>query len=86
MVTLTEPVAPMLGLDTALVAKGSVERAMLMLACLTPAVTCTILLPILPCAVRQATHVSDCQLVPSQPVSWPSRPLAVKLATPMLAP
>ena len=86
MVTLTEPVAPMLGPATTLVVIGSVERAALMLASLTPAVTCTLLHPIPPRAVRQATHVSDCQLVPSQPVSWPSRPLAVKLATPMLAP
>ena len=30
--------------------------------------------------------MSDCQLVPSQAVSWPSRPLAVTLATPMFAP
>lgn len=87
MVTLTEPVAPMLGLDITLVAIGSVERAALMLACLAPAaVTCAFLLPIPPRAVRQATHVSDCQLVPSQAVAWPSRPLAVMPATPMLAP
>jgi hypothetical protein len=86
MVTLTEPVAPMLGPDTTLVVAGSVERAPLMLACLTPAVTCAVLLPIPPRAVRQATLVSDCQLVPSQAVAPPSRPWAVTLATPMIAP
>jgi hypothetical protein len=86
MVTLTEPVAPMLGPDTTLVTIGSAERAALMLACLTPAVTCTFLLPIPPREVRQATLVSDCQLVPSQAVPWPIRPLAVALATPMPAP
>jgi hypothetical protein len=86
MVTLTEPVAPMLAPATTLVVIGSIERAPLMLASLKPAVICTFLLPIPPRAVRQTRHVSDCQLVPSQAVSWPSRPLAVKLATPMLAP
>ena len=86
MVTLAEPVAPTLRLDTTLGLLGSAERAALTLASLAPAVTCAFLLPIPPRPVPQATAVSDCQLVPSQAVSWPSRPLAVTLAMPRLAP
>ena len=86
IVTLAEPVAPTLRLDTTLGLLGSAESAALTLASLAPAVTCAFLLPIPPRPVPQATAVSDCQLVPLHAVSWPSRPLAVTLAMPTLAP
>jgi len=88
MVTLVEPVAPVLDLDSALIALSSVEKAALMLARLTSAVTCAILLRIPPSAARQSKAVSECQLVASQAVCWPtgSRPLVVTLDMPRLAP
>jgi hypothetical protein len=75
-----------LRLDNTLSVLGSAETAALTLASLTPAVTCAFLLPIPPRPVPQTITVSDCQLVTSHAVSWPTRPLAVALAMPRLAP
>jgi hypothetical protein len=84
IVTLTDPVAAPLALDTKLSWLEPTDKAALTLPYRSPAVICTLMLAVPPCAVRQPTDVSDCHAVPSQPVQTPA--IDVKLDTPMLAP